>query len=247
MSLYLYPRLSDGHALVRAAELQQVAAESPARLRDHLQFEHEQAAPAPTGGTIASASTIARVREDVMESMGPLIGGMGEASGSNRHFDWTLGMALFEHLQIVTSDAAHKGTWNFLSTLVFPDLVWARFPDPSEERLLGGSRNVLRRAWRRFELLGGLEGGGAEELNEDELVQLTERTALARNRDLVHAVARSVIAYDGPRRMDYTRELCKRVTFMTGPLLLDVLSPLQLDDLVGALAEGRRWQPDVPG
>lgn len=180
-----------------------------------------------------------------MVSMDPFIGSDGDVVGGNRQFDWVMGRALFEHLRIVTSDAAHKGTWNFLSTLVFPDLIWARFPDPSEERILGGQRNVLRRAWRRYELLKELDGRGAEQLNEDELVQLTERTALARNRELVQAVARSVLTHQGGRRMEYTRDLCKRVTFMTGPLLLDVLTPPQLEDMVEALASGRRWQPDV--
>ena len=127
--------------------------------------------------------------------------------------------------------------------MVFPDVVWVRFPDPSEDRILGGPRNVLRRTWNRYELLGDLDGLGAEALNEDELVQLTERTSLARNRRLVRALAQRVIEHPGSRRMEFTRELAKRATFVTGPLLLDVLTDEDLEDLVDAVAEGRRWDP----
>ncbi|EAP98555.1 hypothetical protein JNB_00265 [Janibacter sp. HTCC2649] len=247
MTGYLYPRLADGHALARFVELQEIAYQSIAGLREQARFEHNQAAPVPTGGTVASGTKISQVRTEVMTQMAPLISENGHVAGPHRIFDWMLGRALFHGLQIVVSDAAHKSTWNFLSTSVFPDLVWARFPDPSEDRVLGGSRNVLRRAWMRYDLLNELEGHGAEDLNEDELVQITERTALARNRGLAVAVARSVIRHEGPRRMEYTRVLCKRVVFLTGPLLLDTLLPAQLDELVSAVAKGERWEPGADG
>ena len=247
MSRYVYPRLTDTEALARVEELRDLADESVERLREFVTYSHDRAAPVPTGGPVASGPMLRLVREGVLTDLGGHLGPDGSIRGGSRDFDWALGRSLHQRLAILTSDAAHRGPWNFLSALVFPDLVWARFPDPSEDRALGGPRNALRRVWRRYDLLGHLDGAGAEALNEDELVQLTERTALARNRRLASALARQVIRYEGPRRMEYTRGLAKRATFVTGPLLLDVLSDGDLDDLVEAVASGSRWEPGTRG
>lgn len=247
MAGLVYPRLSEADALVRFTELREAAEESVTRLRDMVGFSHERAAPVPTGGPVATPIQIRRLRESVIDDLGFLLNPNAGAPTGFRDFDWTLGRSLHQHIEIVTSDAAHRTMWNFLSLMVFPDVVWMRFSDPSEDRALGGPRNVLRRTWNRYEVLGGLDGYGAETLNEDELVQLTERTSLARNRRLVNALARRVVAHEGPRRMEYTRELAKRATFITGPLLLDVLSDEQLDDLVDAIARDRRWDPSPVG
>ena len=246
MSAYVYPRLSDGDALLRLAELGDAAAGSVRGLHDLVALTHERAAPVPTGGPVAGQVELSRLRGRVVHDLSGFLDADRPISGGFREFDWALGRSLWSHLEIVVSDAAHRSTWNFLSLMVFPDLVWNRFPDPSEERALGTPRNVLRRVWNRYKLLGDLDGRGAEALNEDELVQLTERTSLARNRRLVSALALRVIAYSGPRRMEFTRELAKRATFVTGPLLIDVLTDSEVEDLADALAAGQRWSPS-PG
>jgi hypothetical protein len=243
MSTHVYPRLSEVDALARLAVIRDAAAESFQTITGLVAVEHEQAAPVPTGGPVAGPSMVWRVRDAIREDLGDMLAPDGRITVGLPAYDWCLGRSLYQHLQIVHSDAAHASTWNFLSLMVFPDLVWARFPEPSEDRALGGPRNVLRRAWRRYELLGELDGRGAEHLNEDELVQLTERTSLARNRLLVAKLARCVIAYQGSGRMQFTRELCKRATFMTGPLLVDCLKPAELTQLVDAVSNGQPWNP----
>lgn len=243
MTAYVYPRLSESHALARLGLVLETGQESFEALTRIVAVEHDQASPVPTGGPVAGSAMVRAVREAVMGDVGGMVDGSGRISVAIPTYDWVLGRSLYQHLRIVPSDAAHAPTWNFLSLMVFPDLVWARFPLPSEERALGGPRNVLRRAWRRHELLGELDGHGAETLNEDELVQLTERTSLARNRALVVELARRVIDHQGPARMVFTRELCKRATFATGPLLIDCLGPQDLSDLVDAVVGAAPWIP----
>lgn len=238
----VYPRLSDAESLIRLAALREANTDAIG-LRAMVGLEHDRAAPVPTGGSVAGVAKLRRLRERVTDDILPLVDQAGRVPGGFQEFDWRLGRCLHRELDIVRSDAAHRSTWNFLSLMVFPDLVWVRFPDPKDERALGGARNVLRRAWHRYDVLADLDGQGAEKLNEDELVQLTERTSLARNRRLVNALARRIIAHAGPRRMEFARELAKRATFITGPLLLDILSDHDLEQLVDALAAGRRWNP----
>ncbi len=245
MSTYVYPRLTEVDALARLALVRDAAEESFRAITDLVAVEHEHAAPVPTGGQVAGPSMVSFVRDAVSADLDDMLDSEGRIRTSMPTYDWCLGRSLYRHLHIVNSDAAHASTWNFLSLMVFPDLVWARFPELSESRALGGPRNVLRRAWRRYELLAELDGQGAENLNEDELVQLTERTSLARNRHLVIELARRVIAYQGSGRMQFARELCKRATFVTGPQLVDCLTHVQLTQLVDALSDGRPWEPVI--
>ncbi|MBL0749257.1 hypothetical protein [Nocardioides baculatus] len=144
-------------------------------------------------------------------------------------------------MNILPADAAHSGTWTFLTLVVFPDLAWARFPDLHESRVLGGPRNALRRTWMRQHVLGDLHSEPRNPLGEDELVGLFERSALARNRRLVRAVAREVLSSETSSRSDFARQLYKRITHLTGPLLLDSLTDHQLSALVTAAANGEQW------
>lgn len=148
---------------------------------------------------------------------------------------------------MLVADAAHRETWNFLSAVVFPDVVWARFPDLHEDRFLGHQqRNALRRVWRRQEMLGELLGlGGPHRLKEDELVGLLERSALARNRRLVVAAATVVLQRGAMEKRDHwARDFYKRLTHVTGPLLLDVLHDDELTSLVNDVAAGGSWNGD---
>ena len=148
-------------------------------------------------------------------------------------FDLALGRTLHEHLRIIPADAAHDETWSFLTLVVFPDVAVIRFPDMHVNRLIGTPRNVLRRTWFRQEVLGDLLHSTDRPLGEDELVGLFERSALARNRALIRRLAAAVLAYDGPAaRSEWARDLYKRVTFSTGPRLLDALSDAELDAII---------------
>jgi hypothetical protein len=147
-------------------------------------------------------------------------------------FDLALGQTLYEQLQIIPADAAHDGTWSFLTLVVFPDVAVLRFPGMHINRMMGGERNVLRRTWIRQKVLGDLLHSPGRQLGEDELVGLFERTAFARNHALIRRLAIAVLVYDGSARSEWARDLYKRVRYNTGPRVLDALSDDELDAII---------------
>lgn len=243
-NLRAYPRLSDGSALVCLWEVKSQAERDPKGLAELAGYDHPEAAPVATGAVIATQDEIRRLRTEVLRYMDRWPSGAQVPNTQLGDFDRQLGKALHVHASLLPADAAHGGTWNFLSAVVFPDLIWARFPNLHESRFLGNKqRNALRRVWRRQEVLGDLMAvDGAVALKEDELVGLMERSALARNRRLVRQVAGCVLGLGGePKRDDWAREFYKRITHLTGPLLLDVLDDEELQSLVADVAAGGSW------
>lgn len=201
--------------------------------------QHPKASPVPTGGRPATDVEILEVRRRVLEATGQWVQAGTVSRSQQPEFDALLGQALHDSLDIVTADAASSGTWNFLTLVVMPDVAVTRFNDLADERGLGSQRNVLRRAWYRWDVLGVklLEGGPM--LGEDELVGLLERTAVARNRPLVEELANAVLAYRGESaRSDWARELYKLVRRRTGPLMLDLCSRAELAALVQVEVDG---------
>ena len=244
MSWFVYPRLSFPFAKARISEIDEVM------FRDGLsgvqalaRAEHPRAAPVATGGHVANSEDIENVRAAVLKTIEPWrqLGVVPRSQAAA--FDLTLGRALHEYLGVIPADAAHDETWSFLTLVVFPDVAVIRFPDMHVDRLIGTPRNILRRTWFRQEVLGDLLHSADRPLGEDELVGLFERSALARNRALIRRLAVAVLAYDGPlARSEWARDLYKRVTFNTGPRLLDALSDAELD----ALIHGTELAPTPP-
>lgn len=225
----VYPRLSDTDGRVRLRDLRMSSTNSLAAL---VRFEHPSAAPVATGGVPVTVQELSDLRQAVLRSLGAKMEAPFLSRSDASAFDRDMGHALHDEMDIVPSDAAHRGVWTFLTVMVFPDLLAKRFSDMSEERALGGQRNVLRRSWEREAVIGDLQRASARPLSEDELVGLFERTALSRNRELVRALARRVMSYDGPQRTAFARELYKEATYLTGPLLLDSLDEEELRVLV---------------
>lgn len=231
--MFIYPRLPAAASHKLLGEIGEVySSDGLDGLRRLVGFDHPEAAPVATGGHVADADKVASVRGAVIKVLGrwlePGVLPKGEVSA----FDAALGSALHPALAIVPGDAAHAEVWNFLSLVVMPDVAVLRFPDMHRSRMLGSKRNALRRAWLRQEILGDLMQTTERPLGEDELVGLLERTSLSRNRELVRSLARLVLEYRGRDRSHWARDLYKRVTFATGPRLLDALSPAELDALV---------------
>ena len=174
----VYPRLPAESARQLLAVIREAGAggiESVSRL---AATSHPKAAPVATGGREASADDLIGVRTAVLEAVGPWVENGEVPRGQQPVFDARLGKALYESLRIMPADAAHGGTWSFLTLVVLPDVAITRFRDLADERGLGNKRerNVLSRAWMRWEALGDTLLAGNPALGEDELVGLLERS-----------------------------------------------------------------------
>lgn len=229
-----YPRLSRALALVEAGHIRDAMKGGGVPAVAQLaRVHHDRQQPVSTG-RIATPAEIEEVRSMVIERLAPMLatGRVAEKAA----FDRDLGAALHETLKILPSDASHEGTWNFLSAVVFPDVVAFRFPSIPDGRVLGGNRNVLRKAWIRHEILG--DELLTLDLKEDELVGLFERTALVRNRALARLAALEVASKRMPQRDEWARKFYKLLTFQTGLRLLDVLDEAALSEVLRTCAEG---------
>jgi hypothetical protein len=244
MNRFVYPRLPLSFAKVRISEIAEAKSKGGiSGVQALVRAEHPRAAPVATGGRVADSGHIANVREAVLKTIEPWRQLDTIRPSQVAAFDLALGRTLHEHLRIIPADAAHDETWSFLTLVVFPDVAVFRFPDMHVDRLIGVPRNVLRRAWFRQEVLGDLLHSTGRPLGEDELVGLFERTAVARNHALIRRLAVAVLAYDRPAaRSEWARDLYKRVTFSTGPRLLDALPDAELD----AIIYGTEVAPGLP-
>ena len=227
--MLLYPRLSSALA---TAELEYLRSRDEEEASQFVRFSHPKAVPAATGGRRADEADLRELRAGVMHAWEQ--GGVS----SKGEFDRALGKVLHEGLQISRADAAHPETWNFLTLLVFPDVLVRRFPDPHRDRALGSPRNVLRRVWLREHLIGPVAYSTDAPLQEEEYVAIVERTAMARIPHLAQCVAGHLVVLKLDNRALLTRQVMLRLTRLTGPLDLACLPYDHLNDLVeGAVSE----------
>lgn len=210
----------------------------------------------PTGGRAPTRSVLETWRTKILEEFAP--SRLGATVGVAR-FNAVVGRTLDKVLLPSRSDLAHDGVWSYLSLMLLPDLVlagWGRGKGAermNRDRWIGAQaggrdRNYLKTCWRRWCLLEGMLEVGSQPLGEDELVALTERSALARNPTLIRAAARRVLAFrDGANRSQFAREFLKEITFQTGPLQLDLLTREEigvlLDELAAKVAAGFGKEP----
>ncbi|RLP11033.1 hypothetical protein [Propionibacterium australiense] len=248
MSFLLIPRLStsEAHELL----LEHSGVLGGGAPPDSLVRLDVQGTPNPTGGAAASPSDLERWRQGIVER----VGGIDARSREGRdELGVQLGRAIQEIICPIPADAAHDGTWSYLALVVFPDVVNRRWPGewvngqftlPAERwigrQTTGRDRNYLKLAWRRWVVLGEVMSEARPLLGEDEFGALLERTAVARNKRLVVAAARVIIqrgpGYPGGR-MEFARQLMKRIAARTGPLLLDIRTDDELMDVVIAEAD----------
>ena len=234
MTLFVYPRLPYFDACQRIEEISATFQSGgiPA-LEGLATCSHAKADPVATGGRVADPDQIARVRQKALTAVEPWRDRGVVSRNESAVFDLAIGKSLHDVLQIVPSDAAHDGVWSFLTLVTFPDLAVLRFPDMHPDRMLGTNRNVLRRAWLRRDALGDLTDRYTRPLGEDEMVGLFERSAMARNRPLIRALASTVMEHEGKgARSDWARELYKVVRYLTGPRSLDGFTETDLRMLI---------------
>lgn len=234
MSHLVYPRLSGAAAEIAYIEVVN-AYESGGipELRKLSALAHPSASPVPTGGQVATPDHIRFVQESAESAVASWLDNGSVPLSAVHNFDVSLGRSLHDSLNIASGDAGHVETWNFLSLVVLPHVSVLRFPTMHRSRIFGRPRNSLRRSWLREEVLGDILVGNEDALGEDIMVGMFERSELARNRTLIRALARALIAYDGPvAKSKLARDFSKRITWATGPFMLDILSAEEIDDLV---------------
>ena len=234
MTRFVYPRLPYSTATSRLEEVSATFRSGGLPAVEAMAvFEHHDAQPVATGGAVADVARISHVRDAVLGATA-IWRERGRVDNQASEFDLAVGRALYEALEIIPSDAAHGEFWNFITTLVLPDVAVLRFPDMHPDRMLGGSRrNTFRRVWSRRDVLGDLTDRYARPLGEDEMTGLFERSAMARNRPLIRALASIVMQSDEPgARSEWARTLYKKVCYITGPRSLDGFTEDELADLI---------------
>lgn len=234
MTRLVYPRLPYSSALSRLEEVSEAFHSGGlAAVESLVVFEHDDAQPVATGGALADAAKLGEVREAILNATSDWRE-RGRVDNQASEFDLAVGRALHEALEIIPSDAAHSEFWSFLTILVLPDVAVLRFPDMHPDRMLGGSRrNTFRRVWSRRDVLGDLTDRYKRPLGEDEMTGLFERSAMARNRPLIRALASIVMQSDEPgARSEWARTLYKKVCYITGPRSLDGFTEDEVADLI---------------
>lgn len=243
MSTKLIPRFNTEQAGSRFSEIQKRVAEG-AKGHELVRLDMGAAMINPTGGEAPTSGDLQGWRSSVMDRMK----GIDPSTKETRdQHGVALGRAISECIAPSPSDAGHDGVWSFLSLWLFPDVVLLRWGASADGGLpvdrwvgaqLGRDRNYFKLSWRRWQVLGDVMSGGTQPLGEDEFGALLERTSMARNAPLIRAAARQVLGYRGTSsRMDFTRTFMKELTYLSGPLQLDVLDEEDLQALVHDVAE----------
>lgn len=237
--LYLFPRLPRPAARAclsahRRRDLHELRAAS--------QTTHPAAAPAPTGGTPVPETALCTLQDAMrreFDGRWPEPPKPGEVAGIDR----SIARVLEAHFPIVPPDAGNEGVWAFLTLVLLPDIAAWRFIERAEDRLLGTPRNAFRRPWERRRVLRELHerpGVNGRPLGEDELVNIFERSRMARSHDLARVLASHILKVDLGPRSEYVRELCKHLKRRLAYINVDILGTADLEGLVDEAARAVR-------
>jgi len=239
----LYPRLR----LVAARELADALASAPVETaRAASAIAHPDAVPAPTGGQAATPGELADLQQLVRHEAA-LVGYPEPPSlVGQQTFDATVGRCLLQRMNLSPSEASHIEVWAYVGCVLLPDVVRWRFHGErtTAERFIGGARglrNAFGRLWWRAYLLDVRETANGlvdplVSLNEDELVQITERPGLSGYQvlasSLAHEFVRVLEADPAVPREALMRQATKRLL-----RTLALVSPATMEpDEVKALA-----------
>ena len=166
-------------------------------------------------GAIISPEKLMKLRADVINDLESAGFRTDTPISSITNWDRTLGESLVKNLKMSLTQANNPGVWAYLTLYVFWEFPTWRYPGRRQssttfgvlgnedefqrnfQRSAGGARNVLRKCWIRTTALGpdlGTDGLSAtvEVLNEDELVNVFERTTLANSRELLRAIVETI-------------------------------------------------------
>jgi hypothetical protein len=241
MSGLLYPRLARELARPRIAPLRD---SSPADLLARVNLLVDDHTYSPIGGRQVTEEELSRLLLDATRIARECGFPEERREAARISFDRRMAKFLHERMQLTPHQAADEEIWTHLTLGPLAALAAWRFPGLPDDRVIGrGPRNTFRRLWWRAETLGSLawEEGA---LQEDETVQIMERTYLTASpvvaRALAAAFRRRIAASPEVRRMDLMRDALKRVNRLTPFTTLEALEEVeiaqQLDEAFAAAA-----------
>ncbi len=242
--MHLYPRLRLVTASALAAELADLSVDVAAA-RSGL--EHPEASPAPTGGQATTGAELAALQSAVRTEASNAGYPSPPSLTGQQDFDARVSRLLLHQMDIAPSEAAHPEVWAFLGCVLLPDVVRWRFAGTNgttAERFIGGARgmrNALGRLWWRAFLLETRAGptGHVDPvvgLNEDELVQITERPGLSGYpplaSELAHAFLKLVAQSPSVPREALMRQTAKRLLRMLALVVPETMEQDEVEALI---------------
>ncbi len=245
--MQLYPRLPLTVARTIAKELLSQPIESLFTLSS---TNHAAMTYAPTGGNRVSETDLRNISHSIRDNARSF-GYPNSTDDLKMHdFDVNTGRILYETMEITPSEASNLGIWAFTTCVLWPDIVRWRFPGntdgTSKERFMGGRRNTFSRLWWRAYLLKELNSDRPYELlnalNEDELVQITERPSIAGSPILVKEVCRTFLKITNesanmPRSRLILRDAMKRLRRLVPIISFDAIDEQALRYVVNEVFE----------
>lgn len=251
----LFPQLLSIDARALAEELHQLPLE---QLVERSMLTHHGVIHDATGGQRASISDLETIRTDlrVVASKHGLI--YEDASsvefpskGDSRHaaLDLDLARTLHGYEDLTPHQAIRGGVWAFFACVLAPEIVRWRYPGKGattlDRFLKNRQRNVFARTWWRAHLFYDESAEDpywlVEELGEDEMVQILDRTRAAGYPPLARALGRGLAGmwHDdlGVSRSDLLREALKRILRWMALIRFELLDTDALDEVVRELYE----------
>lgn len=238
---YLYPRLPQ-HIAQPLAEI--LIAKSSEELSEVWGTTHNAVTFAPTGGNRITLKSLELLRADVVTLAQQYGYPNAPARNVARSFDTDCGILLHETMKLHPSEASHNEVWSFLGCILLPDVVRWRFDDSDDTmHLVGRERGMRRHAFGRLWWRAYLAHNPGWEnpysllrlLNEDDFVQVTERSSIAVRPALFRAFcvsfARAAKTYDTLARRYLIREASKRMYRLLSLIAVEALSEPELRTL----------------
>ena len=222
-------------------------------------FDHPDVYVAESGGARVDEATVRRLRERIIGAA-TSCGYPGDRE-KRTDFDRIATRILFEEMGDNASDLYRPEIWNFITLVLLPDVAAWRWPPDkeglyTEERLRGRNvvRNAFSRLWIRAYTLGPdliEQDFNGERLQEDNLVQVVERSGLARHQRFARCHTRLSMQHAPPpgrsREDDFrmlTKLALRRVAFINPEILNDD----QLEEFVTEYVDGPEinWEQTGP-
>lgn len=246
--MILYPQLPHPIAEQLASERRSLSIAEATKLASD---DHPQAFFTPTGGSRATTTDMRGIRIEVLSEANRCGFPDGGDDEDRLRFDRRVAAILKDRMSLIPAEAAKAGMWEFLSCVLFCDVLRWRFPGGDQngtamERFLSGRRNTFQRLWWRGFVFRVDNPTGdpyslLNALGEDEIVQIMERPFLAGNGTLSQTIARELVQaserYPSLARRLLIREVQKKLRRLAVFSSFEILDEPEISMLVRTLLD----------